>query len=392
MIPALAPHLADLRRAARREPLGVYIHVPFCKDRCTYCSFATTRDTELKAAALARLAADLGNWGQLLGRPGVDTLYFGGGTPSILSAEELAHLMGCVREAFDLGPLQEATLEANPGTIDLDWLKAARRLGFDRLSLGVQTLDDDLLQHLGRIHDGAEGLDALRLAQAAGFRRLSADLMIGIPNQNLDRVLGDARTLAEAGATHLSVYMLDLDKNCPLKAQVDAGRLQLPSEDQVADVFEALQAELPGLGLEPYEISNYARPGEASIHNTRYWERRPYLGLGPSAASHLDRWRWTESGIIHAWTEGRGLVEVQELDAAADLAEVPLLGLRMHRGVDWEELRIQASAIHRQDLVEGWEKALEPFLEHGLLAREGPCLRFTNRGMLLSNSVLEIFV
>jgi len=392
MIPALAPYLPGLRRAAQAEPLGLYLHIPFCKDRCTYCSFVTTRDTELKATALARLAADLRLWGQTLGRPGVDTLYFGGGTPSILFSDELAQLMGCAQEAFDLGPLREATLEANPGTIDLAWLKAARRLGFDRLSFGVQTLDDGLLQHLGRIHNGAEGLEALRMAQVAGFRRLSADLMVGIPGQDLDRVLSDARTLASAGATHLSVYMLDLDKNCPLKAQVDAGRLQLPSEDQVADVFEALQAELPNLGLEPYEISNFAQPGEASLHNTRYWERRPYLGLGPSAASHLDHWRWTESSIIQAWAEGRGTAEVQELDAAADLAEIPLLGLRMHRGVDWEELRARAEVIHRLDLVEAWEAALEPFLKHGLLVREGPFIRFTNRGMLLSNTVLETFV
>jgi len=392
MIPALAPHLPGLRRAAQVEPLGLYLHIPFCKDRCTYCSFATTRDTELKAAVLAHLVADLQFWGQTLGRPKVDTLYFGGGTPSILSPDELAQLMECVQGAFDLGPLREATLEANPGTIDLDWLRTARHLGFDRLSLGVQTLDDGLLQHLGRIHNGAEGLNALGMAQTAGFRRLSADLMVGIPGQDLGRVLSDARTLATMGATHLSVYMLDLDKNCPLKAQVDAGRLRLPSEDQVADVFEALQLELPCLGLQPYEISNFAQCGEESLHNTRYWERHPYLGLGPSAASHLDRWRWTESGIIHAWAEGRGIAELQELDAAADLAEIPLLGLRMHRGVNWEDLRARAALNHQLDLVEAWEASLRPFLIHGLLERDGSFLRFTNRGMLLSNAVLETFV
>ncbi len=392
MIPALAPQLPRLRQAAQREPLGLYLHIPFCKDRCTYCSFVTTRDTELKTAALERLEADLQLWGQALGRPAVDTLYIGGGTPSILASEELAHLVEQAAASFDLGRLEEATLEANPGTIDLSWLKAARRLGFDRLSLGVQTLDDALLQRLGRIHDGAEGLTALGQARAAGFQRLSADLMIGIPGQDLDRVLSDARTLAAAGATHLSIYMLDLDKNCPLKAQVDAGRLELPSEDHVADVFEALQAELPNLGFEPYEISNFAQPGQASRHNTRYWERRPYLGLGPSAASHLDHWRWTESGLIQAWAEGRGVADIQELDAAAELAELPLLGLRMHRGVNWEDLQARAAQMDCEDLVETWTVALQPFFQHGLLERDGPIIRFTNRGMLLSNRVLETFV
>ncbi len=392
MIPALSPHLPRLREAAALEPLGLYLHIPFCRDRCTYCSFVTTRDQELKPATLARLDADLQVWGRALGRPEVDTLYLGGGTPSILSAEELSALVLTASEAFDLDPLCEATLEANPGTIDLAWLKSARRLGFDRLSLGVQTLDDGLLERLGRIHDGEVGLNALHMAREAGFRRLSADLMVGIPCQNLDRVLSDARILAAAGATHLSVYMLDLDKNCPLKAQVEAGRLQLPSDDEVADVFEALQAELPELGLAPYEISNYAGPGQRSIHNSRYWERRPYLGLGPSAASHLDRWRWTESGVIQAWTEGRGKADMQELDTAAALAEIPLLGLRMHRGVDWEDLQARAAVLDLRHLVDAWEVALKPFLKHGLLEREGPVLRFTNRGMLLSNTVLETFV
>jgi oxygen-independent coproporphyrinogen-3 oxidase len=392
VIPDLVPHLGRLREAAGQEPLGLYLHIPFCKDRCTYCSFVTSRDEGLRPATLAHLDADLQEWGQALNHPEVDTLYFGGGTPSILSAEELSALVVTARESFDFSALGEATVEANPGTIDLAWLKSARRLGFDRLSLGVQTLDDALLERLGRIHDGAEGLNALLMAQEAGFHRLSADLMVGIPGQDLERVLSDARTLVAAGATHLSVYMLDLDKNCPLKAQVEAGRLQLPSEDEVADVFEALQAELPKLGLEPYEISNYAMPGEASIHNSRYWERRPYLGLGPSAASHLDRWRWTESGVIQAWAEAHGRAEVQELDAAGELAEVPLLGLRMHRGVDWEELQARAAMLDLQHLVDGWEVALKPFLKHGLLEREGAILRFTNRGLLLSNAVLEVFV
>ncbi len=392
MVPALTPHLPRMRTAAHIAPLGLYIHIPFCRDCCTYCSFVATRNEGLKPAALARLDRDLQEWGEALRHPEVDTLYFGGGTPSILSVEELGSLVRTAKEAFDLAPLCEATLEANPGTIDLEWLRAVRRLGFDRLSLGIQTLDDGLLEHLGRLHDGATGLGALLMAQEAGFRRISADLMVGIPGQDLGQVLSDARTLVAAGATHLSIYMLDLDKNCPLKARVEAGKLQLPSDDQVADVFEALQAELPELGLAPYEISNYARQGEISIHNTRYWERRPYLGLGPSAASHLDRWRWTESGVIQAWVEGRGKAEVQELDTIAELAEIPLLGLRMHRGVDWEELQAHAAMLDLSHLVDAWEGALKPFLTHGLLEQEGPIIRFTSRGMLLSNMVLQTFV
>jgi oxygen-independent coproporphyrinogen-3 oxidase len=375
-----------------RERLGLYLHVPFCRDRCTYCSFVTTRDESLKEAVLGRLHRDLRAWGARLGRPGVDTLYLGGGTPSLLTEAELAALTRAAGEAFDLSPLVEATLEANPGTVDLPWLRSARALGWDRISLGVQALDDELLARLGRIHDAGGALAALAWAREAGFERVSADLMVGIPGQRLDRVLLDARRLVEAGASHLSVYLLDLDKACPLRAQIDAGRLAPPTEDETADVFEALQAELPRLGLPPYEISNYARPGEESRHNSRYWERRPYLGIGPSAASQLGPYRFTESPVITAWAEDRGQAEVQELDAAEALAEIPLLGLRMHRGVDWEDLRARAAALNLAPLVDAWEAQLAPFLRGGLLEREGPRLRLTPRGMLLSNGILATFV
>jgi oxygen-independent coproporphyrinogen-3 oxidase len=388
----MQPDLPGLREAAHREPLGLYLHVPFCRDRCTYCSFVTTRDESLKGAVLAQLRRQLLAWGEALGRPAVDTLYLGGGTPSLLSAIELAALTGAARTAFDLGALAEATLEANPGTLDPAWMAQARALGWDRISLGVQTLDDALLARLGRIHDGQTALQALGWARAAGFQRISADLMVGIPGQDLGRILDDARTLVAAGANHLSIYLLDLDKACALRAQVDRGRLALPSEDEAADVFEALQEELPRLGLQPYEISNYAAAGQMSRHNNRYWERRPYLGLGPSAASQLADWRWTESGVIHAWLENRGSTELQELDAAEALAEIPLLGLRMHRGVDWEALRARARTLNLEPLVDGWEAQLARFIQGGLLVREGPVLRFTPRGMLLSNGVLQMFV
>ena len=386
---ALLPHLDTLRAAAQAEPLGLYLHVPFCKDRCTYCSFATTRDTALQSATVARLIAQTRAWGQALERPALDTLYLGGGTPSLLTRAEMADLTAAIRAAFDLAPVEEATFEANPGTVDLDWLRAARDLGWDRVSIGTQTLDDRLLAMLGRIHDGAEALRALSLAHEAGFTRVSADLMVGLPQQDLNRVLADARALVGAGATHLSVYLLDLDKACPLKAEVEAGRLALPSDDAVADVFEALQAELPRLGLAPYEISNY---GEPSKHNLRYWKRRPYLGIGPSAASQLASFRWTEEGNIPAWSAGRAGLDLQELGEAEAFAELPLLGLRLHEGVDWEALRREAELKNLRPLFDAWDERLRGFESADLVETEGSRRRLTERGMLLSNTVLQTFV
>lgn len=374
------------------EPLGLYLHIPFCLDRCAYCSFVSTRDDSLRPAVLERLKRDLRTWGRDLAHPRMDTLYLGGGTPSVLTLGELSALTEDVRQAFDLSALREATLEANPGTVDLAWMQGARSLGWDRISLGVQTLDDQLLGRLGRIHDAMAGLRALAEAHHAGFQRISADLMIGIPGQDLSRVLSDARRLVAAGANHLSVYMLDIDKTSPLMAQVQAGQLALPSEEAVADAFEALQEELPLLGLRAYEISNHAQPGQESLHNTRYWERRPYVGLGPSAASQLGSWRWTECSDIPAWTIGTGLGEVQTLTAAEALAEIPLLGLRMLQGIDWKALETRAERLELLALVNAWERELEPFLQQGLLTRTGDRLCFSRKGLLLSNAVFEVFV
>jgi len=385
-------HRRALQDAAHAEPLGLYLHIPFCVDRCTYCSFITTREDRLKPVVLDRLERDLRAWGEFLGHPEIDTLYLGGGTPSVLSADELLRLSEAVQASFRTSGLREATLEANPGNLDSDWLMAARGCGWARLSLGVQTLDDELLEELGRIHSSTQALEAFEAAQHAGFERISADLMVGVPGQCLDGVLEDAERLIQAGAEHLSIYLLDLDKNCPMKARVASGRLVLPSDDEVADVFEALQSGLPRMGLEPYEISNYAVPGQESIHNTRYWERRPYLGLGPSAASQLGKWRWTEGSAIQAWAEGTAPIEREELGPAESLAEIPLLGLRMHHGVDWTDLRLRAEELGLLGLLRTWERELEPFVLNGLLEAEGRRLRLTNRGRLLSNAVLQVFV
>ena len=216
--------------------------------------------------------------------------------------------------------------------------------------------------------------------------------MVGIPGQRLSKVLEDARTLAGTGLEHLSLYLLDLDKACPLKAEVEAGRLALPSEDEVADTFEALQDLLPELGLAPYEISNYARPGAESRHNLRYWERRPYLGLGPSAASQMADLRWTEPGSPSAWLAGQGTSDLQVLATAEILAEIPLLGLRLHRGLDWAALRIQARAAGLDARVAGWEARLRALAGAGLAAWEGDRVRLTPRGMLVSNGILGLFV
>ncbi len=391
--PSGGPDLDELVKAAHEEPLGLYVHIPFCKDHCTYCSFMRLdHRSPSRPGILQALAGEIQDWGRALDKPRLDTLYLGGGTPSVLTEFELRELWQSIARSFDIQGLEEATLEANPGTVDRAWLEAARGLGFDRISFGVQSLEDSLLQRLGRSHRGECALEALALAQSAGFKRLSADLMVGIPGQRLEAVLRDARQLIEAGARHLSIYCLDIDKRCALQRALAQGLCELPSDDDVADTFEALQKVLPEMGLLPYEISNYAAPGEESRHNNRYWERRPYVGVGPSAASQLGPWRWILPSHIPSWLNKTKWEECQRLSPEEILAEIPLLGLRKHQGVLWEDLRTRARNACLSEVFETWENRMKPAFEHGLLDRDGQRIFLTPKGMLLSNQVFEIFV
>jgi len=404
------------------RPLGLYIHAPFCRSKCAYCSFISTTALSLEAPYVKRVVRDIANWGRYLEKPVLDTVYMGGGTPSLLSRRSLEAISRVIRGEFDTSGLLEATIEANPGAMRLEWLKAARREGWDRMSIGVQSLDDALLKRLGRVHDAAKGLAAVRMCVDAGFNRISADLLLGAPGQRLERVLEDASRLVDAGVEHLSIYILDLDKQCPLKSQIDNGLVDLPPDDLVAQTYQALQERLPQLGtlagpypqlgtlakpypqlgtlampypqlgLMPYEISNYSLPGRHSIHNVRYWQRRPYIGVGPSAAGNIGALRWTEEENITEWLSDSGKTDIQFLSMEESLAEIPLLALRMQDGVNWRALRELAEERGLGGLVKNWEMELFPFIARGLLRREGENLRLTAEGALVSNQVFQVFV
>lgn len=346
----------------------------------------------MRDAFVARLTASLSAWGDFLGRPFADTVYLGGGTPSTLPTEDLIRITEALLAAFPPTPDFEATLEANPGSLSQDWLEAALRLGWNRLSLGIQSLDPALLEALGRSHGPDAALDALRLAREAHVPRISADLMLGIPGQRLPGVLEDASILVGGGTDHLSIYMLDLDKASPLSRRIAAGEFAPPAEDELADTYLALHDQLRELGLPSYEISNFARPGQESRHNLRYWRRRPYLGLGPSAASQMADLRWTEPSDLRAWIDGADPIDVEELSPRDEVAEAALLGLRTTRGIPWDALRSRAEASGLLDAWRDWETALVPLRAAGLLEETDGRLHLTPKGMLLGNTVFRVFV
>jgi oxygen-independent coproporphyrinogen-3 oxidase len=384
--------LDNLQAVNANQPLGLYIHVPFCRSRCAYCSFVSCTDLSLEPSFLKRLVREIEAWGRFLGRPPLDTAYIGGGTPSMLSAVSLRTVSQAVCREFDTSGLQEATVEINPGSISPGWLEAAARCGWGRISIGVQALDDAILKNLGRAHNAAQGLEAIKMCKDAGFGRISADLLLGAPGQQLGRIFDDAACLAGAGAEHLSIYMLDLDKQCPMKAQLDDGFLTLPPDGLIAETYLELQARLPLIGMYPYEICNCSRPGCRSIHNTRYWQRRPYLGVGPGAASNIGNLRWKENENIVEWVNGAGKPEAQSLTPEESLAEIPLLALRMHDGADWQMLRRLAESQGLAWLVQKWENELAPFIDRGFVQWDGGSMRLTHEGMVVGNQIFQVFV
>jgi oxygen-independent coproporphyrinogen-3 oxidase len=273
----------------REKPtVGVYLHVPFCERICPYCDFPVVAARPLTAADeeryVAALLAELRARRAAFSGRSLATIYFGGGTPSLLAPESLARLVAGVREAF-VGEPAEITLEANPSTTERGRLAGFRAAGVTRLSLGTQSFDDGTLRRLGRAHRAEESHAFVAAARAAGFANLSLDLIFGAPGQDLAGVLRDVEAALASRPEHVSAYALTLEPGTPFARAVEADKLELPSDDEAAEMMLALGAALEAAGLRRYEVSSWARPGFAALHNRRYWQRRPVLGLGVGAHS-----------------------------------------------------------------------------------------------------------
>ena len=378
------------------ERAGVYIHIPFCRARCSYCDFATgAYDGALAAAYVRALAQEIDSFGGAAPRAEVDTVYFGGGTPSLLTAAQLAHVLEAVRRRFDVKADAEVTMEMNPGTVTPRLLREFRAAGVNRASFGAQTFDDRELKRLGRTHTADDARRTLSMLGDAGFDNVSFDLIAGLPEQ---RVAAWSRNLDEAlalGPRHLSLYLLEVHEGTPLAEQLKQGRFSAPDPEAAVEMYELLVERTRAAGYEQYEISNFCLPGYESRHNTKYWTGAPYYGFGSSAHSFDgQRLRWSNErdarryvGLIE--TGGGAVVERTELDAHAASAEAIFLGLRLlRRGVNLAEHR----ARFRRDVRREHADDLRRFREAGLVEIDGDVLRLTPHGALLSNEVFAAFV
>lgn len=416
------------------RPVSLYIHIPYCVQKCGYCdfnSYAGAMPGE-QVGYMEALLREMALWSarpELSGAP-VPTLFLGGGTPTLLEGSQLARVIRTSRERFCITPDAEVTLEANPGTVDVEGekLSLARQAGANRVSFGVQALQPHLLARLGRIHSPEQVVAAVATARAAGFENINLDLMYGLPGQTTAEFLETVRWALSLGPTHISAYSLIIEEGTPFFADHQAGRLDLPPESEEEAMFHEGRALLEQAGLAQYEVSNFARPGFRSRHNQVYWRNEPYLGLGCGAHSFLEllvplpnlgpskprltasrvqggatletapgesgqRYRFwnlkTPTAYRQALERGSLPVEAGEvIDLSGEMAETMIMGLRLVDGV--AEERFQARFGQPLDAVYG--ETLKRLGRLGLLERSAGAVRLTERGMRLGNQVWQEFI
>lgn len=383
---------AELRAGPAGARFGIYVHCPYCRTKCPYCDFNVAIHREDRIAPyVAGLRAELARYAALpwAGRVPAGSLFFGGGTPSLLPPEAVAAVLADARGGLGLAPDAEVTLEANPEGLDRDRLRAFRAAGVTRLSLGVQALDDALLRRLGRTHSAADAGAAYRAARAAGFDDVSVDLLYACPDQDLAAWI---RTLEVALAwepDHLSAYALTLEPATPFGRRPPAG---LPDEDVQVAQFETLVERAARAGLARYEISNFARPGRRSRHNLGYWWREDYVGLGPGAHGAVGParyWtrrsepRWRAAALAGSWT----LEGWERLSDAQIRAERLVLGLRLAEGVPLEWLERHLAVGPRPGAP-----TVERYLAAGAMATRDGRIALTDRGVLISDAIFAELV
>ncbi|HEY0004299.1 MAG TPA: radical SAM family heme chaperone HemW [Pyrinomonadaceae bacterium] len=374
---------------------GVYLHIPFCRSRCAYCDFATgLYESESARRYVAALASEISAFNPAEDRVEIDTIYFGGGTPSLLAPAQVEQLLRAVRTRFRVRDDAEITMEMNPGTLTLEALRATRGLGVNRASFGAQTFDDRELKRLGRVHTAEDVRRTIRDLRKAGFSNVSFDLIAGLPAQTLaawERNLGQALALRPE---HLSLYLLEVHEGTPLAHQIETGALPRPDEDLCAEMYRLMLDKACAAGYEHYEISNLCLPGFESRHNTKYWRAAPVYGFGCSSHSYDGQHhRWSNERDAMRYTElieagGTPVVETTFLDAQETRAESIFLGLRLLGGVNLSEHRRRFGKDLRTDYADD----LARLSAAGLIEFEDDLMKLTRAGALLSNEVFAIFV
>lgn len=371
-----------------RVMAGIYLHIPFCRKACHYCNFHFSTSLQLKDDFLSAMHLEIQARREEMANTPVSTIYFGGGTPSVLSADELATLLSMMRDGFAVSVDAEITLEANPDDLDASYLYALREIGINRLSIGIQSFADRDLAYMNRSHDAAQAIASLRLARAAGFQSLNADLIYGTPGMSDATFLDNINTMIDAGVDHLSAYALTVEPKTALAHFVKSGSSPAPDDEQTVRQFALLRQTLSAAGYDHYEISNWSLPGRHSRHNTSYWQGQPYLGFGPAAHSYDGRTRsWNVANnpvYIRGMKEGQPVREVEVLSETERYNEYVLTRLRTKWGCRLADLS-EADQQYFRSGVEG-------FLEKGWVLHGEGVYTLTEAGLDFADHIAsELF-
>jgi len=396
------------------KTLALYIHIPFCATKCVYCDFNTYAGIEkLIETYLKALSTEIQLWGTKLDRPKLSTIFFGGGTPSYLKEGQITKLIESISQHFQIENTIETTLEANPEDICITKLDEYQRSGINRLSIGIQSLDDRLLELLGRRHDSKSALESINKVIEFGFSNVSIDLMYGLPSQSLEDWIETLEIVLSLGLPHLSIYCLGLEKGTPMEKSVELGELPKPNPDLAADMYELTAEKLSNSKYRHYEISNWAKPGYESLHNINYWENQSFLGLGPGAHSYISGVRFSnikspreyilrlenKNKDINASRSLKDMSQVidqiENISNTTEILDTLMMGLRLDTGIS--EKKYFSRFGHSLD--EKWHTTITSAVSDGLIKwskdnnKDLPNrhLQLTEKGKILSNEVLARF-
>ena len=362
--------------------LGLYIHIPFCENKCNYCSFYSFRpDGQQKGKYTEALCAEIRKWGVRNARP-ISSIYLGGGTPSLLSGEELEKILSAIRKSFKITDDCEITCEVNPNSSDL-FLENAARLGVNRISVGIQSANDYELKTLGRLHTFEEAKSTVFKAQSLGISNISVDIMLGLPDGSLKSLENSVKSILGLEPKHVSAYILKIEEGTPFAKL--GGTLNLPSDDEVAEQYLSLCHLLEKSGYNHYEVSNFALDGFESRHNNKYWLCREYIGIGPSAHSFYEGNRFYYSSSLNDFFEGK---EPIFDEVGGDPEEYIMLRLRLSRGLEFKEFEDKFG----KSLSENFFKTAKLLEKNGLVVLDSNKLFLTHKGMLVSNSIISKLV
>ena len=367
------------------KPIAIYVHVPFCARKCAYCDFASFAGCEAEwDAYFDALGGEIDAWGNRLREYEARSVFFGGGTPSLVPAGYVAETLKRLGRYVSIAPGCEITVEANPGTLNPDKLRIYRRSGVNRLSIGAQSFDAELLRFLGRIHTPEQAELAVHMARDAGFANISLDLMYALPGQTMETWAATLNRALSLPIAHLSAYSLIVEEGTEMERRVRAGEVRVPDDDAVNDMQRYAVRRLADAGFMRYEISNFTRPGFESRHNLTYWDGGEYLGLGSAAHSLVDNCRFANPPELDRYLAGKRMLNRTERSAADRREEMLMLATRTVRGLDLNRWRAEFG----ESLEETRKKEICKLENYGLVEISGGFLRLTQAGLELQDSVV----